>query len=202
METAQEKTVEYRDIEGFPGYRVGSDGSVWSSKKGTWTKCSSYRRPYGSRYVVVCLRNIGPNGTTTTGKVYCCYIHRLVLESFVGPCPDGKLCRHFPDKDTSNNRLDNLSWGTQEQNMQDKYVHGTALKTHCRRGHELTPENTCVSKNGKRACRKCRNDTHRRYLEQRKDMRAVKLLPPLPGPVMQADDEEVMEQVEERHEVR
>lgn len=24
-------TVEYRDIKGFPGYRVGSDGSVWTT---------------------------------------------------------------------------------------------------------------------------------------------------------------------------
>lgn len=23
-------TVEYRDIQGFPGYRVGSDGTVWT----------------------------------------------------------------------------------------------------------------------------------------------------------------------------
>lgn len=26
-----DSTVEYRDVEGFPGYKVGNDGSVWSS---------------------------------------------------------------------------------------------------------------------------------------------------------------------------
>ena len=28
-----QSTVEYRDIQGFPGYRVGSDGSVWTQWK-------------------------------------------------------------------------------------------------------------------------------------------------------------------------
>ena len=39
-----------------------------------------------------------------------------------------------------------------------------AAKTHCLRGHEFTPENTLVSKAGKRVCRKCRRDRrHTRY---------------------------------------
>lgn len=55
-------------------------------------------------------------------------LHRLVLETFVGPCPEGMLTRHFPDKDTKNNRLDNLCWGTQEQNQADRDKHGTHQK--------------------------------------------------------------------------
>jgi hypothetical protein len=34
-------------------------------------------------------------------------------------------CRHFPDRDPSNNRLENLSWGTHKQNEADKQHHGT-----------------------------------------------------------------------------
>lgn len=126
-------SVTYKDIAGFPGFRVGDDGSVWSSRRGEWTPCRLYRRPYGSKYVVVCLR--AERGQY--GKVSCRYVHRLVLEAFVGPCPSGMECRHFPDSDTRNNSLENLSWGTHVQNIADKNVHGTARRTHCKRGHEL-----------------------------------------------------------------
>lgn len=47
-------------------------------------------------------------------------LHRLVLEAFVGPCPDGMEARHFPDNDPANCKLVNLSWGTRSQNMRDK----------------------------------------------------------------------------------
>jgi len=37
-----ESAVEYRDIPGFPGYRAGDDGSVWS----LWKKVfGGYRSP-------------------------------------------------------------------------------------------------------------------------------------------------------------
>jgi late competence protein required for DNA uptake (superfamily II DNA/RNA helicase) len=31
-----------------------------------------------------------------------------------------------------------------------------ARQTHCKRGHEFTPENTIVARNGTRHCRECR----------------------------------------------
>jgi hypothetical protein len=52
-------------------------------------------------------------------------VHRLVLLAFVGPCPEGMECRHFPDRDVTNNNLDNLQWGTKEENAADKVIHGT-----------------------------------------------------------------------------
>ena len=54
-------------------------------------------------------------------------VHRLVLEAFVGPCPAGLECRHL-DTDPLNNRLENLVWGTREENHADRLVMGrTAL---------------------------------------------------------------------------
>jgi hypothetical protein len=35
--------------------------------------------------------------------------------------------------------------------------------THCKRGHEFTPENTYVSPGGKRSCRTCNYDRNRRW---------------------------------------
>lgn len=45
-----------------------------------------------------------------------------------------------------------------------------AMKTHCKRGHEFTPENTAIYKRGSRQCRSCRRikrERHKRFLAGR-----------------------------------
>jgi hypothetical protein len=54
-------------------------------------------------------------------------VHRLVLESFVGPCPDGMFGRHL-DGNPANNRIDNLRWGSVTENNRDKILHGTITR--------------------------------------------------------------------------
>jgi len=54
-------------------------------------------------------------------------IHRLVLEAFVGPCPDGHETRHI-DGIRSNNQLRNLSWGSKKENFKDQVRHETAIR--------------------------------------------------------------------------
>lgn len=51
------------------------------------------------------------------------YVHRLVLESFVGKPTNGAECCHI-DGNRSNNCLSNLQWGTHSNNMLDKTRHG------------------------------------------------------------------------------
>lgn len=98
-------------------------------------------------------------------------VHQLVLEAFVGPRPEGLLTRHL-DGDPTNNRLDNLAYGTPSENMRDRRDHGTDAnvnKTKCANGHELTSENTLIRKRPSsssggptyRACRICRNKVKR-----------------------------------------
>ncbi|MGD2065648.1 MAG: HNH endonuclease signature motif containing protein [Candidatus Bathyarchaeota archaeon] len=58
------------------------------------------------------------------GKIIHKLVHRLVLETFVGPCPKGMECRHL-DGNPSNNNLDNLKWGTKSENTYDAVRHGT-----------------------------------------------------------------------------
>jgi hypothetical protein len=50
------------------------------------------------------------------------YVQRLVLEAFVGPCPPGQESRHFPDRDPSNNRLDNLRWDSYPNVLADTVI--------------------------------------------------------------------------------
>lgn len=115
-------TVEYRDIQGEPGYRVGNDGTVWSCKTmgvrsvigESWHKL--HPSPHSAGYRVIVLRK-------GAGPTRMFFVHALVLNAFVGPCPEGMQCRHL-DGIPHNNLLSNLCWGTPIENAHDKIRHG------------------------------------------------------------------------------
>jgi hypothetical protein len=65
------------------------------------------------------------------GRFHAFRVHRLVLATFVGPCPDGYVACHN-DGDPANNRLGNLRWGSHRSNSEDRRRHGTL-----RRGEDL-----------------------------------------------------------------
>lgn len=86
-------------------------------------------------------------------------VHRLVGEAFIGPLPKGLVTRHLNGNQTDN-RAVNLAYGTRRENSEDMLRHGTNYhvnKTHCRNGHEFTPENTkrYPCRPNSRVCRKC-----------------------------------------------
>jgi hypothetical protein len=84
-------------------------------------------------------------------------VHRLVLETFVGPCPDGMECCHN-NGDPADNRLENLRWDTLSSNAYDRVEHGVhnmARRDRCNHGHLFVGANL-TSSNGYRACRACR----------------------------------------------
>ncbi len=58
------------------------------------------------------------------GKSQNKYVHRLVLEAFVGPCPENMECRH-KNGVHKDNRLENLHWGIHIDNVWDRDRHGT-----------------------------------------------------------------------------
>ena len=111
--------VTYKDIPGFPGYRVGDDGSVWSRNgRGVWRgKWKQLRRSYN--WGGYAMAGISRNGKSRTRPV-----HLLVLECFVGPRPNGLWACHN-DGNQKNNRLSNLRWDTPSANMADCLRHGT-----------------------------------------------------------------------------
>lgn len=123
-------SVRYLPIQGFPGYEVGEDGSVWScwTKKGRgfgrgkvrlgdlWKKLKP--TPLKSGHLTVSLCKGGVRCTKS--------VHRLVLEAFVGPCPKGMECCHN-DGNPANNHIENLRWDTHRNNHSDKIKHGTHL---------------------------------------------------------------------------
>lgn len=54
-------------------------------------------------------------------------VHRLILETFVGPCPEGMECCHL-NGDPQDNRLENLRWDTPTANAKDREFHGRTAK--------------------------------------------------------------------------
>lgn len=61
--------------------------------------------------------------------------HRLVLEAFVGPCPDGLVCCHNNGV-RDDNRVENLRWDTHQANADDTLIHGTRFSPRRKRGRE------------------------------------------------------------------
>lgn len=176
-------TEQWKPVYGLESrYQISDHGRVWSNR-GTGKlrtiqtdKCGYKRADLFLNY-----------------EYWRKYVHTMVLEAFVEPRPEGLQCRHL-DGDPSNNRLENLAWGTSRENGQDRSRHhaerakngvkkvtrkrGTrkrvtprVLQTHCRRGHLFDEENT--HKYGeKRVCRQCRRDRKRVY---RAEARALTL---------------------------
>ncbi len=134
-----ETGVCYRalDFIGFPGYRVGDDGSVWSCKERYWTKGV---RGCGVRigtewhqmelsvgavspfYKLATLSNV--NGSC---KYRHWFVHILVVVAFHSDKPSGLQCCHNNGIATDN-YLSNLRWGTPKDNAEDMMKHGKHFK--------------------------------------------------------------------------
>lgn len=141
-------TEEWRPVVGYEGhYEVSDQGRVRVAKRRYFGKIMS-TTSVGDPYPALQLWR--------DSKPRVLRVHRLVLEAFVGPRPDGLLARHL-DGDPTNNALTNLRWGTYSENGLDSVRHGThpsAAKTHCPQGHAYDEVNT-YQYGSNRQCRPC-----------------------------------------------
>lgn len=146
---------EWRSVVGYEDfYLVSNRGRVQNRKRlGRFISPTVTKRGYRR----VQLHNRGRSKTFA--------VHRLVLEAFVGPCPEGMETCHR-DCNPANNNLSNLRWDTHPENIKDSvrlgrragaprrkrriratYVHGPRqkpIKTHCKRKHPQTVWNTAL----------------------------------------------------------
>ena len=107
-----------RVIDGFNGfYQVDNLGEVFSlrivgrrkNQLGPLRKLKQGAHPFGHKIVSLWKNN--------KGKSF--YVHRLVLEAFIGKCPKGMECRHL-DNHPANNKLDNIEWASVSVNQKDR----------------------------------------------------------------------------------
>jgi hypothetical protein len=112
----------YRNIQGYPGYCVSDDGSVWScqvssQKAAVWRKLRPIIKARG--YLAVTL--------VCAKKKRQFMVHHLILEAFVGSRPLGFHACHA-NGHPWDNRLSNLRWDTPRNNELDKTLHGRRPK--------------------------------------------------------------------------
>lgn len=136
----------YRPVMGFESYQVSSLGNV----RGKWGVLRSYINNAG--YPTVKL--------SVAGRSYSVRIHQAVMLAFIGPYPPGMEIRHLNGEKTDN-RLENLQYGTRSENMYDRVRHGThhqSRKTFCPWGHPYDAANTYWRPDAGRGCKTCRAD--------------------------------------------
>lgn len=109
------------------------------------------------------------NGTNDYGTLgirgRTLYAHRVAWEEANGrPVPAGLVVRHSCDNPPCINPA-HLDVGTQQDNVDDMMARTgsyMAKRTHCKHGHEYTPENTRINSRGTRDCRTCERARVRR----------------------------------------
>jgi hypothetical protein len=101
-------------------YEVSNTGEVrsWNTQRGGWASSPSLMKKKLNKKVGY--YNVGI--TYDDGVQKTRYVHRLVAEAFLG-YRDNSLVRHLND-DRLDNRVENLAWGTQRQNMSDAILNG------------------------------------------------------------------------------
>lgn len=120
-------------VVGFEGlYEVSSEGRVRSLNRIT-AQLSAVGKMHNRRYIG---RILKPAITRTppyprvvlsrNGKRFDRIVHKLVSDSFFGPCPPGLECCHN-DGNRLNNRIENLRYDTHAANEADRRAHGNLL---------------------------------------------------------------------------
>lgn len=111
-------------------YCAGSDGVVYSRARGEWRPLKSHTNTNGYHCVTVMI-----DGRKTTRAV-----HSLVCAAFYGPAPfEGAQVRHL-DGNPQHNTPENLCWGSQAENWQDRRAHGNGVEGEKHHAAKLTDD--------------------------------------------------------------
>lgn len=103
-----------KEINGFTGYYIDTDGRVWTEKKGVRNLRGELRELKPSKKKTGYLYTNIYWGKKITERASL-RIHRVVYETFVGIIPEGFVVDHINDK-KDDNRLENLQLLTPKDN--------------------------------------------------------------------------------------
>ena len=108
----------WKSIPGFDDYEVSDHGRIKSYVGKTPIKrISNCGRIFP---ISVSSHGYAITHLNRDGKSYFKYVHRLVLEAFVGTLIDSNTCHH-KDGNKLNNHLSNLQWTNQSVNIKAAY---------------------------------------------------------------------------------
>lgn len=120
---------EWRPVVGYEGYyEVSSLGNVRSLPRYLVSKNGSRHWHLSGKIIKAWRQKSGHLVVSLHKNLESAryYVHHLVLEAFVGPRPPGQEGCHSPDPNPSNNRADNLRWGSHAENQVDMINHGNS----------------------------------------------------------------------------
>ena len=104
-------------IKDYPSYLISSDGKVYSTKSNRYIKQHKHHKGYA----IVRL--------SYEGKRKNVRVHRLIAKAFIPNPNNYPIVRHLNDN-KEDNRMCNLAWGTNSDNMKDMFSNG--YKSHLR----------------------------------------------------------------------
>jgi hypothetical protein len=115
--------VRLRPLPKFPGYWAGSDGGIYSTKKGTPKRLKEQTHPKLRMQVVSLYRpDRRYDRRLSNGTVKSCvlaevrYVHLLIASVWLPPKPAPGWTIDHRDENRLNNRPGNLRWMTTQQN--------------------------------------------------------------------------------------
>lgn len=101
-------------------------------------------------------------------------VHRLTYTLVIGAIPAGRELDH-----TCRHRWCVNPYHLEPVTCRENLLRGNTIaaanarKTHCKRGHEFTPENTMIRQGNKRACRTCKREYGRTGYERQAQAKAT-----------------------------
>ncbi len=117
----------WNPIPEYEGYFACKEGLVASIKRGTLKILSPITAKDGHQYVFL----------YRDGRMLKQWIHRLILITFNRQPMENEESRHLNGQ-PSENRLENLAWGTRQDNANDRMMHGRYPRGEACSSHKLT----------------------------------------------------------------
>lgn len=120
---------------------------------------------------------LGPIDRDGYGKAWRLHLHlgahRIAYELMVGPIPPGLVIDHLCRVRNCVNpsHMEPVTW---QENIRRGIKNPGPAMTHCKKGHEFTPENARISTSGKRVCRACARANSAAYQLRKRETAALR----------------------------